>query len=80
MPDVSARTAARPALDGESTGFNAIRRDYEITPDGERERAAQPSPREIVARLHEQIASFSPEHARLVAEFERRRARKERQP
>lgn len=72
MPDVSARTAARPALDGESTGFNAIRRDYEITPDGERERALQPEPREIVARLHEQIAAQGPERAALVAEFERR--------
>ncbi|HEY2267222.1 MAG TPA: hypothetical protein VGI96_31685 [Streptosporangiaceae bacterium] len=36
--------------------------------------AGQPSPREIVTRLHEQIAAFSPEHAALVAEFERTQA------
>jgi hypothetical protein len=39
---------------------------------------AQPSPREIAARLHEEIAAKSPEHADLVAGFERRRAELER--
>jgi hypothetical protein len=39
--------------------------------------AGQPSPREIVTRLHEQIAAFSPEHAALVAGFERRQAEHE---
>ena len=79
MPEVSARTAARAAI-GEGAGFNAIRRDYEVIPDGLRERAAQPSPREIVARLHEQIAAQGPEQAALVAAFERRQAARERQP
>jgi SLT domain-containing protein len=76
MPDLSARTAARAAI-GEGSGFNAIRRDYVLIGEGERERAAQPTPREIVARLHELIAAKSPEHAALVAKFERRQARKE---
>lgn len=80
MPDLSARTAARAAVLGEGSGYNAIRRDYVIIGDGERERAAQPTPREIVARLHEQIAALSSEHAALVAEFERRQARKATRP
>ena len=78
MPDISARTAIRGAI-GEGSGFNAIRRDYVIIGDGERERAAQPSPREIVARLHELIAAQGPEQAALVAAFERRQAARERQ-
>jgi len=36
MPEVSARTAARAAI-GEGGGFNAIRRDYEVIPDGLRD-------------------------------------------
>jgi hypothetical protein len=79
MPDVSARTVIRAAV-SERSGFNAIRSDYVVIGDGEREAAAQPSPREIVTRLHEIIAAKSPEHAALVAAFERRRAARERQP
>lgn len=37
----------------------------------QRREAAEPGPQEITRRLHEQIASQSPEHAVLVAEFER---------
>jgi len=78
MPDMSARTAIRAAL-GEGSGFNAIRSDYVLIGDEDRERATQPSPREITTRLHEIIAAKSPEHAALVAAFERRRAARERQ-
>ena len=76
MPDVSAHTIIR-AAPGEGSGLNAIRRNYRVISDGERERAAQPSPREIVTRLHEIIAAQSPEQAALVAAFERRQARRE---
>jgi hypothetical protein len=65
MPDVSARTVIRAAV-GEGSGYNALRRDYVIIGDGERERAAQPTPREIVAPLHERIAE---RHPALVAAF-----------
>lgn len=34
----------------------------------------EPSPREIVARLHERIAAQSPDHAALVAAYQRTRA------
>jgi hypothetical protein len=64
---------------GDGRSYDAIRRDYVVIGDGERERAAQPSPREIAARLHAEIAAKSPEHAALVAAFERRQAAKERQ-
>ena len=76
MPDVSAHTAIRAAV-GEGSGFNTIRRDYVLIGDGERERAVQKSPREIVADLHAVIAAKSPEHAALVAKFERRQAARE---
>jgi len=79
MPDISARTAIRGASLGEGRGFNAIRSDYRLIPDAERERALQSSPREIVADLHAEIAAQGPKQAALVAEFERRQARKERQ-
>ena len=39
----------------------------------ERDDAAQPEPRQIVERLHEEIAAFSPDHAALVAEFRQKR-------
>ena len=61
-------------LSGQVPAPVAQRRDYEYRPEPD-----QPSPREIVAGLHAQIAAFSPEHASLVAEFERRQAARERQ-
>lgn len=56
--------------------YDAIRRNYVPIGDDERERAAQPSPREIVDGLHAEIAALPPEHAALVAKFERRQARR----
>ena len=57
--------------------LDAFRDDYVIIGDGERERAVQKSPREIVTELHKEIAR---RHPALVAEFERMQARRAQQP
>jgi hypothetical protein len=54
-----------------SSPYMLIRRNYVVRAD------EVLSPREIVARLHEEIAAKSPEHARLVAAFRRRQAARE---
>ena len=46
--------------------LQSLRRDYRHQPD------AEPEPREIVARLHAEIAAKSPEHAAMVAGWEQR--------
>ena len=46
--------------------YDAIRRNYEPLSDDERERAVQPSPREVIAPVHDQIAAKYPA---LVAAF-----------
>jgi hypothetical protein len=63
---------------GEATlsPMESLRLNYRIRPDGERE-GAELTPRQIVTALHAEIAAKSPEHARLVAEFERRQAAKQ---
>ncbi len=50
-----------------------LSRGYQVISD-ETRNAGNPSPAEIVARLHEQIAAKSPEHAALVARWEKKQA------
>lgn len=59
-----------------SSPYMILRRNYEVLSD--EERRAGPSPREIVAGLHAEIAAKSPEHAALAAAFERKQAREAR--
>ena len=74
MPELSAsRTGYRGTGLGGSTPMEALRRDYRRrgTPE-------EPSPAEIVAGIHRQIAKMSPRHAAMVAEFERKQEEKAR--
>jgi hypothetical protein len=50
-----------------------LRRGYQVISDGKRN-AGNPSPAQIVARLHELIAAKSPEHAALVARWEQKQS------
>jgi hypothetical protein len=59
------------AAGGSVSPLDGLRRNYA------RRAPEEPSPREIVARLHAQIAAKSPEHATLVAEFQARQQRGE---
>lgn len=63
-------TACAPASPGPSR--LTVRRQYDYWYRGAETEPfhGEPTPRQIVARLHRQIAAKSPEHARLVAEFE----------
>ena len=75
MPELSAsRTGYRGTGLGGGTPMEALRRDYRRQSAPE-----EPSPAEIVAGIHRQIARMSPDHARLVAEFERRQTEAARQ-
>ena len=71
MPNSQRHLATRLG-DGTLSPLEGHRRNYRWTSQAE-----GPTPREIVAQLHAEIAAKSPEHARLVAEFERRRAARE---
>ena len=70
MPDIR-HLATTLGRDGTSP-LDAYRLNYRWTSQAE-----GLTPREIVAGLHAEIAAKSPEHARLVAEFERRQAARE---
>lgn len=77
-------TACIPGTPGPT--WLSVRQDYDYWYRGADPEPfpGEPSPREIVARLHAEIAAKSPGRARLVAEFERitgeSRAVKEKRP
>ena len=60
---------------GSTSPLDELRRNYSWRETGTPE-PEEPSPQEIVARLHGVIAAKSPEHAAMVAEFERGQAAK----
>jgi hypothetical protein len=64
MPDHQRHLATGLAY-GTTSPLDALRRNYKRHPLPE-----QATPKEIVARLHAEIAAKSPEHASLVAAFE----------